>query len=438
MRHNVTGMSAPVPAPQPVPGSTKRKYEPPSAPSYVYPDTREEYTRPKKQVKYGPAEGLSTPDKQTVYDHLYSEPQPDGKEPPTLADSVASSRLTQYAPNHQVYVDQAEAAHRPLTIQEHEAATTGRNASGASINHVIASGVGQNTLNAGIVQFVRAREQFEATMAEARQRPEAEPRPTSEAESGADLTMDTESDPDPELLEDSTPTETQTQAPAPREPSPLVAAIRARERFRIEDADQQRAVTKSLAEQAAAVGRQQIYSRAIAAEQVDRNGTSADRSDLLKTTLNAMQGSRGPVPGDGDTTKLVAYRGLMKQTFDSPGNLRVGHSGINGVVSTGMDMELGPDGQPLPRSQRLLEAHLAAAPDHDEAKFTTFKATGERLSSSKAAPLGPPIARPTGVTKPKRQRQRKQATTKLRGATKGATSTKTATPRTRRGRGTTS
>ncbi len=73
----------------------------------------------------------------------------------------------------------------------------------------------------------------------------------------------------------------------------------------------------------------------------------------------------------------------MKQTFDSPGNLRVGHDRANGAVSTGLDMELDSSLQPTERSRRLLEAHQAAAPDHDDAIFTTFTGSGARLSSSK-------------------------------------------------------
>ncbi len=278
-----------------------------TGPSYLLPDTGN-HRLPKDQVKYGPGEGLGDEAMGRVHQHLY------GASGPELKKSVVKERLTQYHPQHSTYVEAARAAGRGLTVQEAEAARTGENASNASINHVIASGVGQNTLNTGIAQFTQARRDFPGV-----------------------------------------PVAGEMDRPA---------------------------VAKSLAGQAAAVGRQQMYSRAIAAEQV-RDGEPLqgealleERRGLLTTTLDVMQG------GD-PATRLSSYRDLMKQTFDSPGNLRVGHARANGAVSTGFDTELDSRLQPTARSERLLEAHRAAAPDHDEQLFTTARETGERLSSSR-------------------------------------------------------
>lgn len=325
---------------------------------YVYEPVR--YRDPKSQVKYGPGEGLSPEDQALAYQKIY------GQEPPTATEadprtrpllkkrprrakdkqSAVFERLTQYDDSHGAYLAHAHRTGRPLTLQEQVAQDSGDNAPGSSINHVIASGVGQNTLNQALANFSR----------------------------GA------------------------SAAPDPG----------------------------SLALQAAAVGRVQMYNRAIALEN-HKAPDSADssqpevvtaRNALLKHTLALME-----------TGGLARYRALLKNTFDSPGNLRVGHDGANNAVSTGVDVELTPQGLPTPRSQRLLDAHLAAAPDHDTDIWTTFTDDADvpvesrlaALSSSQEAPnpeqtdayLAPePAPAPSFVKRPsKRPRRRPPATT---------------------------
>ncbi|MDP3890987.1 hypothetical protein [Nocardioides sp.] len=109
------------------------------------------------QVKYGPTADLSEEEKQRVTERLAV---------PGLAKGAGDGleRLSQYSPDHIDYVRAAERSGRPLTEQEAsvkkraESARPGTNLKGvrakdASINHVIASGTGQNTLNTSIAQF---------------------------------------------------------------------------------------------------------------------------------------------------------------------------------------------------------------------------------------------------------------------------------------------
>ncbi len=135
--------------PPPVPGLAAVP-----APTYAYPAFGD-HRQPKQQVKYGPGEGLDDAQQQRVRQHLY------GNQGPALKDSLVKKRLTQYSPDHATYVGAARATGRNLTVQESESEKTGANASHASINHVIASGVGQNTLNTGIAQFTRAKRDFD-------------------------------------------------------------------------------------------------------------------------------------------------------------------------------------------------------------------------------------------------------------------------------------
>lgn len=302
----------------------------------------ERYRDQKSQVKYGPGEGLSPEDQELAYQKIY------GAKPPTaVTDANASrpllkkrprqpkdkqsaifERLTQYDDSHGAYLEHAHRTGRPLTLQEQVAQDRRDNAPDSSINHVIASGVGQNTLNQSLAHFSR----------------------------GADAM----------------PTGDQL-GPA------------------LDDADRRRELARSLGLQAAAVGRMQMYNRAIALEN-HKAPDSADsaqpavttaRNELLQDTLALMEQGG-----------LDRYKGLLKKTFDSPGNLRVGHDGANGAVSTGLDVELTPQGLPTPRSSRLQEAHLAAAPDHDTEIWTTFahdpdvprEHRGAALSSSQEAP----------------------------------------------------
>jgi hypothetical protein len=316
-------------------------YDPPDR--FVHPD--QHFRAPKNQVKYGPGEGLSPEDQALAYEKVYGQ-APGGQ---ALKGSVVFKRLSQYDDSHGAYLEHAHRTGRPLTVQEQAAQDSGDNVTGASINHVIASGVGQNTLNQSLASFSRG----EAAM------------PSGEALGGA-----------------------------------------------LGSEGGRRGVAKSLAQQAAAVGRVQMYNRAIALENHKGLGAAdagaapvvAARNEHLQQTVELMeQGGLG------------RYKSLLADTFDSPGNLRVGHGGVNGVVSTGLDVELTSGNQPTPRSERLQEAHLAAAPDHDTDIWTTFTdATevpaadrGAALSSSREASAQPAPA-PSFVKRPPKGKRKRE------------------------------
>lgn len=155
--------------------------------------------------------------------------------------------------------------------------------------------------------------------------------------------------------------------------------------------------TLSPMHQAAAIGRMRGFAREIMREETGGEGygkvvdTSnmnpqeafvAKRNAMSKDLLKAFQG--------GDVN---AYKQYMKHTFDSTGNLRLGHGSGNSRVSTGFDMPLDSRMQPTQRGERLLNAYKAFGYDDmmkDEkigkrnasGLFTTNQ-KGSRLSSSR-------------------------------------------------------
>jgi hypothetical protein len=312
-----------------------------------------------QQVKYGPTASLSDEDLDRVDHHVLGRLEPQGP---------VRSRLTQYHKAHAHYAQDALRTGRGLSQEEAQAATTGKNAANASIDHVIASGVGQNTLNTSLAQFLRA---------------------------GAG------------------------PAAVPGGAVPMRG---------------------ELAAQAAAVGRVQMYNRAFAFEGLDagdrglledeerlgrspRDGgawwAARDRLDearnrKLRETLSVMEGKdrtrRGAGPDPGFETE-DAYKRLMKDTFDSSANLRVGHGGSNGQILTGFDGETDGTGRQLTaRSSRMLEAHLAAEPDQDD-QIVTLTPTGQALSSSREAAVQPTEVRSakrarSAAPKPRAKRRR--------------------------------
>ena len=238
-------------------------------------------------------------------------------------------RITQYNQSHLTYVAAAQGGGRPLTIQENDALRRRGQAANASINHVIASGTGQSILNEGALQFHAG----VAAMAPAVDRPP---------------------------------------------PGPLD-------------------MLRGLALQAAAVGRQQGYSRAIINERVGeivpsnpdnrriygagQTGVPLNplyaRHRALRHTLSAFQGPDA-------ATRFRSYRDVLRMTFDSPGNLRVGDNYGNNLASTGFDMPLNARSQATGRGFRLLQAHSAFASDRllTPDRLFTRDATGNRISSS--------------------------------------------------------
>jgi hypothetical protein len=119
--------------------------------------------------------------------------------------------------------------------------------------------------------------------------------------------------------------------------------------------------TGSPMHQAAAIGRMRGFAREIMREETGGEGygkvvdTSnmtpqqafvAKRNAMSKDLLKAFEGGN-----------VGAYKQYMKHTFDSTGNLRLGHGSGNSRVSTGFDMPLDSQSQPTQRGQRLLKAY---------------------------------------------------------------------------------
>ena len=150
-----------------------------------------------------------------------------------------------------------------------------------------------------------------------------------------------------------------------------------------QEAAAQKKVAQGLAQQAAAVGRQQGYSRATLEErrgELSNPAVDAKRSQAMKNTLTAMQGA--------PDKRLPAYKEVLKDTFDAPGNLRVGNGLQNTKVSTGFDAPLDAKGKPTARAERLHQAHQDYAPERllaDNRVFTK-NAQGQVMSSSVEVP----------------------------------------------------
>lgn len=96
------------------------------------------------QAKFGPDADLTDEQKEDLKNY-YSQSSTDG---------TPLERLTQYSPNHVTYVNHAISTGRPLTEQETIAKDTRSNAPDSSINHIIASGAGQNMLNKATIGFL--------------------------------------------------------------------------------------------------------------------------------------------------------------------------------------------------------------------------------------------------------------------------------------------
>jgi hypothetical protein len=77
---------------------------------------------------------------------------------------------------------------------------------------------------------------------------------------------------------------------------------------------------------------------------------------------------------------------VLKMTYDSPGNLRVGDEYGNNQASTGFDAPLNCEEKPTERADRLLEAYKTYVPDHLENRIFTVDPDGKRVSSSQATP----------------------------------------------------
>ncbi|WP_043322328.1 hypothetical protein [Corallococcus coralloides] len=273
-------------------------------------------TKVGEQVKYGPTADLSAKQQQKLTDHY-------GEHGTVKTPQNSLNRLTQYSDSHTTYTKAATASGRPLTEQEALVAGSAKNkAPASSINHVIASGTGQNVLNHETLQFQQG---VKNTNAGAQKLSTA----TTDAEKAA--------------------------------------------------AQQQ--MRKGLAQQAAGVGRMQGYSRATLAErqgELTPAQVQAKRDGALQNTLTAMQ-------GPDQATRFGAYKDVLKDTFDAPGNLRLGNRTQNTKISTGFDTPLDANGKPTERAERLFHAHQTFGPDRllTEDRLFTKDDKGEAMSSSK-------------------------------------------------------
>lgn len=292
----------------------------------------------------------------------------------------AARRLSQYSRTHATYVRAAHVTGRHLTIQEHDAATNNRQAQNASINHVLASGTGQNILNHETLRFASGTARVNAHV-------------------GAALA-----------------------APIFAPPGPA-----------------QRQVLFGLAEQAAAAARVQGYSRSMvrerAGERLPYTGTNRriygagqigagnaldvgqTRNRALQHTLTAFQGATAP-------QRYRAYRDVLRMTFDSPGNLRVGDDYGNNQVSTGVDLPMTAAGGATARAHRLWHAHQTFAPARLLTPQRTFtRDSHDRILSSSRHPAvvlrGDPTPKSTGGESPTK-RARTSTTPTQKGARRGS------------------
>lgn len=288
------------------------------------------------QVKYGPAADISDADKQWLKQY-YGED--------------VTKRYTQYNSKRPFYAEAAQQTGRPLTYQE-AAVNEGRDPGSASINHLIASATGQHLINQMTLLHRAGAQQFE------------------EAKKAQSQQGDNIGEEEAESLWKQKRT--------------------------------------GLAKQAAAMGRLRGFGRAILADEYARHGYGTELRDVwVATDYNANTLKRNRMAADiqraleGKTKadRLQAYKNFMANTFDSTGNLRLGHGKGNGRVSTGFDMPITEKATPTPRGRRLFEANynyglpeMQVSGRMDNFKpgmFTTVQKTGEpeqNLTSSRWAP----------------------------------------------------
>ncbi len=280
------------------------------------------------QINYGPAQDLNTQEQRDIQTHYGAN------------KNFAKKRITQYDPEHKTYVKAAQATGRPLTEQEVVAKQTGVNAPEASINHVIASGTGQNIMNHETLRFNRGKAQVE----QSNSLPPSEPQ--RQIISGL-----------------------ANQAAA-------VGRVQGYNRAIINERD-----GESLPE--TPTGKPKLTNNRIYGQESGTlNSTKTPnnaRNKALGHTLTAFQGKE-------PESRQQAYKDVLSMTFDSPGNLRVGDEYGNNQASTGFDAPLNRDGKPTDRSERLLAAHQAYVPDRLENKMFSVDSKENIISSSQAAP----------------------------------------------------
>lgn len=274
------------------------------------------------QINYGPAQDLNAQEQKAIQTH-YGENK-----------NFAKKRITQYDRQHKTYVEAAQATGRPLTEQEVVAKKTGANAPNASINHIIASGTGQNIMNHETLRFNQGKAQVEQS--------NSLPQSKRQRQIKSGLA---------------------NQAAA-------VGRVQGYNRAIINERDGESLPETETGEAKSSNER----SDGKQPTKIERT-----RNKALGHTLTAFQGK------ESESRKL-AYKQVLSMTFDSPGNLRVGDKYGNNQASTGFDPPLNRDGKPTDRSERLLAAHQAYVPDRLEEKMFSVDSNENIISSSQAAP----------------------------------------------------
>jgi hypothetical protein len=151
-----------------------------------------------------------------------------------------------------------------------------------------------------------------------------------------------------------------------------------------------------IAEQAAAMGRMRGLGRNILKEETKKEGYGKQVNTALMSEKNAFLVKRNMMAKDihhaFESGSVNSYKSFMKNTFDSTGNLRLGHGSGNGRVSTGFDMPLNTRDQPTQRGTRLLNAYKTFGYDdmqqdnkigkRNQSGIFTQNLRGSKLSSS--------------------------------------------------------
>lgn len=152
-----------------------------------------------------------------------------------------------------------------------------------------------------------------------------------------------------------------------------------------------------IAQQAAAIGRMRSIGREILREESRTEGYGSVIGGGGMNEAEAFVAKRNRMAKDlhkaFDQGSEGHYKRFMKHTFDSTGNLRLGHSSGNSRVSTGFDMPLDRRLDPTQRGIRLFNAYrdfgysdmqtLTALTKRNNAGMFTSNQKGQSLSSSR-------------------------------------------------------
>ncbi len=268
-----------------------------------------------RQVNYGPAYGLDQMEEGTLEAHYGTE---------------VTSRISAYNRSHATYVNAAEAAGRQLTEQESHRKEQGENAPSSSLNHIIASGTGQNVMNRETLRFRRGVDNPDRNRGFAQQ---------------------------------------------------IHAVVRMQRYSRAIINERAGETIRLIPENKRAFGVPENARGPLVLDQ--ENNLPKARNQVMRHTIYAFQGS--------DTDKRYSsYKDVLKMTFDSPGNMRIGDEYGNNLASTGFDAPLDAYGNMTERAERLLAVHMENLPEDirvNKGVFTTEQNNREVSSSRHRPPV---------------------------------------------------